>query len=114
MWYDAGKYEGLAQSRHACQDSDRLSTYGWHRHNAKDFGQQIVFDPMTNLHLTTSFMKFKYENTDEEGWISVVDGRNIPNGPNVASGIVGTIWYIISGEDANDTLGKEVLSAHNK
>ena len=41
MWYDAGKYEGLSQSRHACQDSDRMSTYGWHRHNSKDFGQQV-------------------------------------------------------------------------
>eukprot|EP01084_Bolivina_argentea_P200055 342156_1 len=114
MWYDAGKYEGLSQIRHACQDSDRLSTYGWHRHNAKDFGQQIIYDPMTNLHMTTSFMKFKYENTNEDAWLSVIDARNMPNGPNIASGIVGTIWYIISGEHANDTAGKDVLSAHNK
>ena len=71
---------------------------------------QVIFDPMTNLHLTTSFIKFKYQDSNEEAWLSVIDGKLIPNGPNIASGIVGTVWYLISGEHANDTVGKEVLS----
>eukprot|EP01083_Nonionella_stella_P004423 12790_1 len=113
MWYDAGKYEGLGQSRHACQDSDKLGTYGWYRHNADDFGQQIIFDPMTKLQLTTSFMKFKYQDTEEDAWLSVIDARTMKNGPDIASGIVGTVWYVVSGEHANDTADNPVLSAHD-
>ena len=41
MWYDGGKYEGIGQMRHECSDNDQLSTYGWHRHNGDDFGQQV-------------------------------------------------------------------------
>ena len=63
--------------------------------------------------MTTSFLKFKYEDTNEEGWISVIDAQNMPNGPNVATGIVGTVWYIVSGENANKTAGKQILTPHD-
>ena len=64
--------------------------------------------------MTTSFIKFKYENTNEEGWLSVIDAKTMPNGPNIATGIVGTVWYIISGEHANETANKQVLTPHDK
>ena len=63
MWYDAGKYEGLSQSRHACQDSDRMSSYGWTRHNAKDFGQQVCLLFFTLNEYMRIFPKFLNNST---------------------------------------------------
>jgi len=114
MWYDAGRFEGLQQVRHAAQDSDRLSTYGWHRHNADDFGQQVLYDALTDVRLTTSWLKFNYEDdSEQEAWLAVVEGQRIPNAPKIASGIIGTVWYVVSGDLTNDTVGKPVLSAHD-
>ena len=55
MWYDAGKYESISAARHACQDGDKLSTYGWHRHNGDDFGQQVLTIQCPHIHKHPSY-----------------------------------------------------------
>ncbi|KAL4192523.1 hypothetical protein AMTRI_Chr06g172410 [Amborella trichopoda] len=53
MWI--GLKDGQYFLRHVCEDSDDLRTYGWLRHNGRDYGQQVLVDQDT--HISTSFLK---------------------------------------------------------
>ncbi|VFQ71484.1 unnamed protein product [Cuscuta campestris] len=55
MWIAAK--DGRFFMRHVCQDSDELKTYGWTKHNGRDYGHQHLADHMMTL--TTSFLKSK-------------------------------------------------------
>ncbi|XP_031477649.1 mannosyl-oligosaccharide glucosidase GCS1-like [Nymphaea colorata] len=53
MWI--GVKDGRYHLRHICQDSDDLSTYGWTKHNGRDYGHQVLVDQ--DLIIATSFVK---------------------------------------------------------
>ncbi|KAF3778043.1 Mannosyl-oligosaccharide glucosidase [Nymphaea thermarum] len=53
MWI--GVKDGRYHLRHVCQDSDDLSTYGWTKHNGRDYGHQVLVDQ--DLIIATSFVK---------------------------------------------------------
>lgn len=55
MWI--GATDGRYSIRHICQNSDHLKTYGWTRHNGRDYGHQILVDH--EMILSTSFLKSK-------------------------------------------------------
>ncbi len=41
MWFS---YNGQFGIRHTCEHGDRLSRYGWTRHDGSSFGQQEIID----------------------------------------------------------------------
>ena len=51
--------------RHVCRHEDDLSTYGWTRHNGRDFGHQVLVDH--SMTLTTEFLKSKEEGSGYGG-----------------------------------------------
>ncbi|KAI7724751.1 hypothetical protein M8C21_004628 [Ambrosia artemisiifolia] len=55
MWL--GIKDGRYFMRHMCQDADDLQTYGWNKHNGRDYGHQVISDH--GMTLTTSFLKSK-------------------------------------------------------
>ncbi|KAF5754140.1 putative mannosyl-oligosaccharide glucosidase [Helianthus annuus] len=55
MWL--GIKDGRYFMRHVCQDADDLQTYGWNKHNGRDYGHQVIIDH--GMTLTTSFLKSK-------------------------------------------------------
>ncbi|KAL2629040.1 hypothetical protein R1flu_013726 [Riccia fluitans] len=53
MWL--GVKDGRYSLRHTCEESDKLSRYGWLRHDGTTYGRQELLDQ--ELSLTTSFLK---------------------------------------------------------
>lgn len=43
--------------RHACEQGDKLSTYGWTSYDARAGGVEIISDPSNALNLTLEFVK---------------------------------------------------------
>ncbi|KAL5717632.1 mannosyl-oligosaccharide glucosidase [Ranunculus cassubicifolius] len=70
MWI--GVKDGRYSIRHVCQDSDELGTYGWTRHNGRDYGEQVIVDQ--DVTLTTSFVKSKGSGSGYGGdWAARID-----------------------------------------
>ena len=55
--------------RHACEQGDKMSRYGWTRHDGVSFGEQEIADPHNDLLLTTTFVK---HNADEHSKGTVI------------------------------------------
>nr|XP_010929770.1 mannosyl-oligosaccharide glucosidase GCS1 [Elaeis guineensis] len=73
MWI--GIKNGQYFLRHACQDSDELSTYGWTDHNGRDYGRQVLVDH--GMSITTSFLKEKDKGSGYGGdWAVRLDVQN--------------------------------------
>ena len=51
MWFDPDSMDTLmAQKvRHAASQEDKLSTYGWVRHDGQVYGRQVLVDEDYNL-----------------------------------------------------------------
>ncbi|KAF1888092.1 hypothetical protein Lal_00024104 [Lupinus albus] len=72
MWINVkdGKYK----LRHVCKHEDELSTYGWIKHNGRDFGHQVLVD--NGLNLATKFLKYKGEHSGYGGdWALRIDAQ---------------------------------------
>lgn len=63
MWL--GIKDGRYFMRHVCQDADDLQTYGWNKHNGRDYGHQVLIDH--GMTLTTSFLKSKVDGSGYGG-----------------------------------------------
>ncbi|QCD83380.1 mannosyl-oligosaccharide glucosidase [Vigna unguiculata] len=63
MWI--GVKDGRYHLRHVCRHEDDLSTYGWTKHNGRDFGHQVLVDH--GMTLTTRFLKSKVEDSGYGG-----------------------------------------------
>ncbi|RDX71339.1 Mannosyl-oligosaccharide glucosidase GCS1 [Mucuna pruriens] len=63
MWI--GVKDGRYHLRHVCRHEDDLSTYGWTRHNGRDFGHQVLVDH--GMTLTTGFLKSTEEGSGYGG-----------------------------------------------
>jgi len=57
--------DGKYHLRHVCKHEDDLSTYGWTKHNGRDFGHQVLVDQ--GITLTTGFLKSKEEGSGYGG-----------------------------------------------
>ena len=55
MWI--GVKDGRYHLRHVCKNEDELGTYGWTKHDGRDFGHQVLTDH--GLTLATEFLKSK-------------------------------------------------------
>ncbi|KAL6531514.1 hypothetical protein OROMI_027877 [Orobanche minor] len=72
MWI--GAKDGRFFMRHVCQDSDELKTYGWTRHNGRDYGHQLLVDQ--TMTLTTSFLKLKANGSGYGGdWVNRIEAQ---------------------------------------
>ncbi|KAK7368446.1 hypothetical protein VNO80_10472 [Phaseolus coccineus] len=63
MWI--GVKDGRYHLRHVCRHEDDLSTYGWTKHNGRDFGNQVLVDH--GMTFTTRFLKSKVEGSGYGG-----------------------------------------------
>ncbi|KAL9328875.1 hypothetical protein ACSQ67_003878 [Phaseolus vulgaris] len=63
MW--VGVKDGRYHLRHVCRHEDELSTYGWTKHNGRDFGNQVLVDH--GMTFTTRFLKSKVEGSGYGG-----------------------------------------------
>ncbi|CAL0329723.1 unnamed protein product [Lupinus luteus] len=72
MWIN--EKDGKYKLRHVCKHEDELSTYGWTKHNGRDFGHQLLADHGINL--DTKFLKYKGEHSGYGGdWAIRIDAQ---------------------------------------
>lgn len=55
MWFSQFPHDGQLSIRHTCEQGDRLSKYGWLKHDGVNFGTQEIVDD--DFILMTDFVK---------------------------------------------------------
>ncbi|XVF43737.1 hypothetical protein PTKIN_Ptkin02bG0064500 [Pterospermum kingtungense] len=108
MWI--GIKDGRYFMRHVCQDSDELSTYGWTRHNGRDFGHQLLVDH--EMTLATSFLKSKGHGSGYGGdWAVRINVQS--QGWNDEMQKNAHLFFYLADEEGNAlSLGRHILSIH--
>ncbi|KAA0034203.1 hypothetical protein IC582_023286 [Cucumis melo] len=110
MWI--GVQNGRYVMRHVCQSSDELSTYGWTRHNARDFGHQVLVDQ--DMTLGTSFLKSKESGSGYGGDWAVriqVNSKKSEEAEELLK--TGHLFFYLADEDGNAlSLNRDAINIH--
>ncbi|KAG5645845.1 hypothetical protein DXG03_005187 [Asterophora parasitica] len=89
MWFGTHDYKSITQTRHACDQGDKLDSYTWTEYDTRQGGVQVIRDSANNVKITTEFLKVA--GGDHGGsWAARVKGE--PINPDVPSRI-STIFY---------------------
>ncbi|KAF4576863.1 Processing alpha glucosidase I [Pleurotus pulmonarius] len=89
MWFGTQDYQSLGQTRHTCDQGDKLAGYTWTEYDPSEGGVQVIKDTRNNVKITTEFLKVA--GGDHGGsWAARVKGE--PIDPSVPSSI-STIFY---------------------
>ncbi|KAK7359395.1 hypothetical protein VNO77_01353 [Canavalia gladiata] len=111
MWIDVK--DGRYQLRHVCRHEDDLSTYGWTKHNGRDFGHQVLADH--GMTLTTEFLKSKGEGSGYGGdWAVRINVHMLDKSKrNEEFGRGAQIFFYLA-DEGGDTLNlsRENLNIH--
>jgi len=88
MWYTLPSAptaidKSYQRMRHGCEMNDRLTRYGWIRHDGVSFGEQEIIDG--ELHMTTTFLKKNSDSVNGGDWVVRIDGRNVGSSPVTVS-----------------------------
>lgn len=98
--------------RHICQDADDLQTYGWNKHNGRDYGHQLLIDH--GMTLTTNFLKSKVDGSGYGGdWafrVGVQSEKLNEDMPEAAH-----LFFYVADEGQNAvSLGRSVAEIYDK
>lgn len=56
-WFGTQDYNSIGQTRHACDQGDKLDSYTWTEYDAREGGAQVLKDSANNVKITTEFLK---------------------------------------------------------
>ncbi|XP_024994178.1 mannosyl-oligosaccharide glucosidase GCS1-like isoform X2 [Cynara cardunculus var. scolymus] len=110
MWL--GVKDGRYFMRHFCQDADDLQTYGWNKHNGRDFGHQILIDH--GMTLTTSFLKSKVDGSGYGGDWAFRVGVQSEKLNEEMPGSAHLFFYVADEGENALSLGRSVTAIHEK
>ncbi|TKY59878.1 Mannosyl-oligosaccharide glucosidase GCS1 [Spatholobus suberectus] len=110
MWI--GVKDGRYHLRHVCRHEDDLSTYGWTRHNGRDFGHQVLVDH--GMTLTTGFLKSKEEGSGYGGdWAVRINVQIDKSQWNEEFGKGAQLFFYLADEGGNALdVSREKLNIH--
>ncbi|CAL5214030.1 unnamed protein product [Lathyrus oleraceus] len=98
MWI--GVKDGRYHLRHVCRHEDDLSTYGWKKHNGRDYGHQVLVDH--GMILTTEFLKSKSDGSGYGGdWAVRIDVQIDKSKWNEEFGKGGQLFFYLADEGGN-------------
>ncbi|XP_052204412.1 mannosyl-oligosaccharide glucosidase GCS1-like isoform X2 [Diospyros lotus] len=105
MWI--GVKDRRYSMRHICQDSDELKTYGWTRHNGRDYGHQTLLDQ--DMMLMTSFLKSKEAGSGYGGdWAVRIDVQSEKPGEDMLETV--HLFFYLADEAGNAlSLSRDLL-----
>ena len=70
----------VPETRHACDQGDKLDSYTWTEYDTREGGVQVIKDSFNNVKLTTEFLKVA--GGDHGGsWAARVKGEPLDKGP---------------------------------
>ncbi|KAL5055445.1 hypothetical protein RYX36_036127 [Vicia faba] len=110
MWI--GVKDGRYHLRHVCRHEDDLSTYGWKRHNGRDYGHQVLVDH--GMILTTEFLKSKGVDSGYGGdWAVRIDVQVDKSKWNEEFGKGSQLFFYLADEGGNVLdVSQENLNIH--
>ncbi|CAJ2677586.1 mannosyl-oligosaccharide glucosidase GCS1-like protein [Trifolium pratense] len=110
MWI--GVKDGRYHLRHVCRQEDDLSTYGWKKHNGRDYGHQVLHDH--GIILTTEFLKSKGEDSGYGGdWAVRIDVQVDKSKWNEEFGKGAQLFFYLADEGGNVLdVSRENLNIH--
>ncbi|WVZ23581.1 hypothetical protein V8G54_002125 [Vigna mungo] len=110
MWI--GVKDGRYHLRHVCRHEDDLSTYGWTKHNGRDFGHQVLVDH--GMTLTTRFLKSKVEGSGYGGdWAVRINVEIDKSKWNEEFGKGAQLFFYLADEAGNALdVSREKLNIH--
>lgn len=85
-WFSLDRQDGLNNLRHGCDIGDKLEGYIWNSHNGRDFGSQTIKDGLSNVELSTAFVK----SDDGKSWAVRIRGESL-RGTNPSS--ISLLYY---------------------
>jgi mannosyl-oligosaccharide glucosidase len=88
-WFGTQDYNSIGQTRHACDQGDKLDSYTWTEYDAREGGVQVLKDSANNVKITTEFLKVP---GGEHGGSWAVRVKGAPVDPTKPSR-VSTIFY---------------------
>jgi mannosyl-oligosaccharide glucosidase len=82
LWFSPLKSDLFSQTRHECNEGDKLKGYGWKYHDGRSFAVQEINDVESNYIVETSWIKTGHEASDETkghagSWAVRIKGRVI-------------------------------------
>ncbi|CAL0329724.1 unnamed protein product [Lupinus luteus] len=110
MWI--GMKDGRYHLRHVCRHEDELETYGWIKHDGRDFGHQVLDDH--GLNLATTFLKSKGEGSGYGGdWAVRINVQVDKSKWNEEFGEGAQLFFYLADEGGNVLdLSRENLNIH--
>lgn len=110
MWI--GVKDGRYHLRHVCRHEDDLSTYGWKKHNGRDYGHQVLVDH--GIILTTEFLKSKGDDSGYGGdWAVRIDVQVDKSKWNEEFGRGAQLFFYLADEGGNVLdVSRENLDIH--
>ncbi|KAK7359394.1 hypothetical protein VNO77_01352 [Canavalia gladiata] len=110
MWI--GVKDGRYHLRHVCRHEDDLSSYGWTKHNGRDFGHQVLADH--GMILTTGFLKSKEGGSGYGGdWAVQINLQTDKSEWNEDFGRGAQLFFYLADEAGNALdVNREILNIH--
>eukprot|EP00899_Mesostigma_viride_P027617 jgi/Mesvir1/803/Mv17396-RA.1 len=119
MWFDPQNTQEGLQLRHSCEQGDRLSQYGWLRHDGRSYGRQDLFD--RDYILTTTFVKrLRQPDTRSKresasplpgyggDWAVRISARRAPGFPSDAPRTISLLFYLADEAGASMTVHRPI------
>ncbi|KAI8099053.1 glycoside hydrolase [Halteromyces radiatus] len=103
MWFDGSHFQGFQRLRHACDQGDGLTGYGYHKHNGRSFAQQKLNDGPSNIEITTEFIKVPGGRYGGD-WAVRIRGQ--PIHPHVPSTTSAFFYFGLEGAGSMDIVSK--------
>ncbi|XP_052115041.1 mannosyl-oligosaccharide glucosidase GCS1 isoform X2 [Arachis duranensis] len=110
MWI--GVKDGRYHLRHVCKDEDDLGTYGWTKHDGREFGHQLLADH--GMTLATEFLKSKVGGSGYGGdWAVRISVHINKSEWNEEFGKGAQLFFYLADEGGNVLdLSREKLNIH--
>ncbi|MED6180460.1 hypothetical protein PIB30_010676 [Stylosanthes scabra] len=109
MWI--GVKDGRYHLRHVCKDEDDLGTYGWTKHDGREFGHQLLADH--GMTLATEFLKSKVDGSGYGGDWAVRISVDINKSEwNEEFGKGAQLFFYLADESGNVLNLRETLNIH--
>ncbi|KAJ2960663.1 hypothetical protein NQZ79_g4028 [Umbelopsis isabellina] len=103
MWFSGDNAQGFQHIRHACEQGDGLHGYGYFKHDGRSFAFQKMKDPLTDIELSTEFIKVPGGRHGGE-WGVRIKGKPLTEG---AMPVTNLVFYAgLEGEGGIDIVSK--------
>ncbi|KAI8977921.1 glycoside hydrolase [Pilobolus umbonatus] len=103
MWFDALHFQRFEHIRHSCEQGDDVESYGYNKHDGREYASQEINDKPSNMKIATEFIKISGGSHGGD-WGVRISGTPIDDS---VSSVTSVLFYVgIEGEGGLDIMSK--------